>query len=144
MIMKLPANNTAERKGSLVYQHGGPGDVTWTVLNDTASGGLDRFGDLRNYFDIVVAEPRGIAYNHPVLCDPQSFTERLNSFPTTEKEWNALVDAYGKLGQSCLKLTGKVLEFMDTKTQARDLEAFRIANGEGGLNYCESFVSPGR
>lgn len=137
-LLKLPTNNTSGRKGSVVWQYGGPGDPTYLDLIETADGGKEKFGDIRNQFDIVVAEPRGVGINHPVKCDPKFGQVRPKIFPRTEDEYEEALQFYQEMGQSCLEHTGKLLYHMDTLTQAKDLEAVRVALGEGGLNYCKS------
>lgn len=139
-LVKLPAAKPKQRKGTLVFQEGGPGNPSWTALQMSTNRSLNIFGSLRDDFDIVTAEPRGVAFNYPVVCDPKFAEQRISTllFPTTEREYNEIVDFWGEFGKSCLQRTGKVLEHMDTNTQAHDLEAVRLAIGEGGINYCES------
>ena len=140
-LLKLPTNNTSNRRGAVVWQYGGPGDVTTDALITTANGTKDQFGDLRNYFDIVVADPRGVGLNHPVKCDPKFGESKYRFYPRTEAEYEEALDFYGELGQSCLERTGKLLHHLDTLTHARDLEAVRVAIGEGPLNYCMYYHS---
>ena len=39
------------------------------------------------------------------------------------------------VGESCLNLTGPLLQYMDTVSVAKDMEAVRLALGEEELNY---------
>jgi hypothetical protein len=137
-LVKLPASNTENRKGTIVIQFGGPGDPTYTELNTTAYTETV-FSEIAEDFDILVAEPRGIAYNHPVKCDVKllQYLPPTKFFPTTEQEYYDSVEYFGALGRDCLERTGKIMEYMDTLTTAKDLEYVRLAIGEGGLNYCK-------
>ena len=136
-LIKLPAGNLNERRGSLVWQFGGPGEPTSDTLIAAAESDGLTFSDVQTYFDIVVADPRGVGLNYPVKCDPALARERLSYFPTSEAEYDDMLSIFGDLGESCLQRTGNVMNYMDTQTQARDLEAVRIAIGEGKLNYCK-------
>lgn len=141
LLAKLPANDTDTYKGSLVWQLGGPGAITTSALVYAAEGGPDSFGELRNFFDIVVAEPRGIGLNYPVKCDPKLIEQqKAKSYPRTEQDWTEYMSFFETMGQDCLARTGKVMEHMDTLTQAMDLEAVRIALGDEKLNYCSSTI----
>ena len=135
-LINLPANNTDARRGSLVWQLGGPGEVTSDTVIAEAEGNISTFGELRPYFDIIVADPRGVGLNHPVKCDPKFGQTQSNFYPETEEEFQEVLKFFDEMGKDCLNRTGNVMNFMDTKTQARDLEAVRIALGEGKLNYC--------
>lgn len=136
MLVKLPAKETETYQGSLVLQFGGPGAVTTEALVSAANG-VDIFGELRNHFDIVTAEPRGIAWNHAVKCDPRYGQQKVKAFPRTEQDYQKALDFYEAMGRDCLERTGDVMHFMDTLTQARDLETVRVALGGGPLNYCQ-------
>jgi hypothetical protein len=138
MLVKLPSNNTdpSTHKGNLVFQLGGPGAISTEALI-SATLGLDLFGPLRNHFDIVTVEARGIAWNHAVRCDAKYTSQQVKAYPRTEVEHRAALEFYEMMGRDCLERTGEVMHFMDSRTQARDLEEVRIALGREMINYCE-------
>lgn len=70
-----------------------------------------------------------------VVCGPDIYNEHVSYFPTTEPEFERLVDWSKRFGRSCLNLTGPLLQFVDTESFVRDMEAVRIALGEGKMNY---------
>lgn len=80
-------------------------------------------------------DPRGLGLSTPVQCDPNIGNERVSYFPKTDAEFNQLVAHNKALGESCLNLTGPLLGFVDTASVAHDVEAIRIALGEGDLNF---------
>lgn len=139
-LAKSPSKQPSMRQGTLVFQNGGPGHETTSSIISYAQLNDSRTDNLNNWFDMVVAEPRGINYNHPVMCDEKYAFARAPLYPTTEEEWKNATEFFGEWGRNCLERTGEVMKHMDTWTQARDLEAVRLAIGEGGLNYCESYV----
>ena len=136
-LVKLPAKAEGDRKGAIVWQLGGPGQTTTDLLVNTASNVSDVFGELRNHFDIITAEPRGISFNHAVKCDPSFGQRKPPYFPRSEEEYHEMTEYFGDMGTSCANLTGKIIHHMDTRTQARDLEKVRLALGPDKLNYCK-------
>lgn len=136
-VVKLPAKNAADRKGSLVWQLGGPGIITSNYLLYDEEFLDEVFGKAHEYFDIVVSDPRGVGLNHPVKCDPNFFDAKVNYFPRDQEEYEGVLEMYRELAEDCVERTGNIVHHMDTRTQAQDLEAIRLAIGEGPLNYCE-------
>lgn len=131
--------NGTNKIGSAVFQWGGPGNPTAISLVQDMNGTAPAFGEIKDHFDIVAVDPRGVGINHVVKCDPsiarnQDLLTAL--YPNNEQEFNAAVKLYKDLGQSCVNRTGKVINHLDTVTQAKDLEAVRVAMGEGKLTYC--------
>lgn len=139
-LLKLPARNSTARQGSIVWQDGGPGIPTSSALISAANYDGLLLGEVQTYFDLIVADPRGVGINHPVKCDPELTRNATSYFPRTEDEYEETVARLGAMGQSCYERTGKVMDYMDTHAQAKDIEAVRIAIGEGPLNYCKFFL----
>jgi len=106
-----------------------------TVVDPQAISERLTFGDAQLYYDIITADPCGIGLNYPVTCDPLG-NETFSYFPRTSEEYEQTLSKFEALGRSCLDQTGDVMQYMDTLTQARDLEAVRLAIDEGPLNYC--------
>lgn len=136
-LLKLPARNSTARQGSIVWQDGGPGIPTSSALITAANSDGLILGEVQTYFDLIVADPRGVGMNYPVKCDPALTRNATSYFPRTEDEYEETVARLGAMGQSCYERTGKVMDYMDSHTQAKDLEAVRVAIGEGPLNYCK-------
>lgn len=137
IVVKLPALIPTARQGAIVWQFGGPGEITSDYLVTAAESEGPILGELQEHFDIVVADPRGIGMNYPVKCDLAYGKQKVSYYPKTEKEYDDALSYFEGFGQSCLERTGDVLNYMDTLTQAKDLEAVRILIGEGKLNYCK-------
>jgi pimeloyl-ACP methyl ester carboxylesterase len=134
-IDRLPARDAQRRIGSLVFDPGGPGGsgVQWVM---GAAFGLPIFGDaIRDRFDIIGLDPRGVGSSTPVQCDPAIYNQVVSLFPKNEAEFRALVAHNRALGESCLAMTGPLLAHIDTVSAARDIEAVRLALGGEPLNY---------
>lgn len=135
VVLRLKATNPAKRIGSLVFNPGGPGEGTFPLLQAQVLANQPFTANLREYFDIVGFEPRGVGLSTPVKCDPKIWNDYPSLFPKTQEEYDALVAHNKAFAQSCLERTGPALAHVDTVSVARDLEAVRAALGEDKLNY---------
>jgi pimeloyl-ACP methyl ester carboxylesterase len=135
-LVKLPAtpSNTTSKVGSLFVNPGGPG-VSATSFVATIAGGAFQSDALFASFDLIGVDPRGVGLSHQVECDVSIYAERVSVFPTSEEEYDALVDKNRRLGESCRELTGPLLEHLDTISAAKDHEAVRIALGDEPMNF---------
>jgi pimeloyl-ACP methyl ester carboxylesterase len=133
-VLRRPANTTAERLGYLFINPGGPGSSTTGVISDIA--GLPELSDeFLESFDFIGVDPRGVGMSNPVRCDASIYNEHVSLFPKTQGEYDRMVDKYKRLGESCLKQTGDLVNHMDTISVAKDHEAVRIALGGEKLNW---------
>ncbi|KAL8682101.1 MAG: hypothetical protein Q9186_001806 [Xanthomendoza sp. 1 TL-2023] len=139
--------------GTLFFNPGGPGGVASSYIL-AATQGPPYFGQsvLQNY-EIIGIDPRGVGMSHPVKCDPRLYNERVSSFPTTEEDFQSLIAHNSALGKSCAELTGPLINHLDTKNLARDMELVRQAlstdeklnflgqsyGSQIGLTYAELF-----
>ncbi len=134
-IIRVPAQVPEQRVGTLVFNPGGPGasGIGWVSV-EALVGGLFP-AELRDHFDIIGFDPRGIGLSHGVQCDPDIFNRPVSLFPETEEEFAALMTRNRELGESCFELTGPLLYHIDTVSAARDIEAIRLALGGEPLNF---------
>ncbi|KAI1741089.1 TAP-like protein-domain-containing protein [Xylaria scruposa] len=135
-MVRREAEDKARRIGYLFVNPGGPGGQATSTV---ASRGDSLDPEIRARFDIIGLDPRGVGISTPVQCDPEVFNRRVKYMPKTEEEYDALVQYNKDLGASCLKKTGRLVEFVDTISAVKDHEAVRIALGEKatylGLSY---------
>ena len=134
-LARLPARHPEQRIGSLVFNPGGPGGSGGAFVAAEALGGRVFTAAVRDRFDLIGLDPRGVGLSTPVRCDPDRFNQAVSAFPTDQAGFEALVAHNTALGESCLALTGPLLAHVDTVSAARDIEAVRRALGEGKLNY---------
>jgi pimeloyl-ACP methyl ester carboxylesterase len=99
---------------------------------------------VRDEYDIIGLDPRGVGQSSPVQCDPDIFNER---FPTlfygnnlggssnSSVRYQNLVNHNRRLGESCANLTGPLLDHLDTAHVAKDHELVRQALGADKFNY---------
>ena len=92
--------------------------------------------ELRDRFDLVSFDPRGVGDSGAVKCgadiDPlfdQSFS------PTDAAERSALVAAFRTVVDACARDSGALLPHVSTVDTARDLDRVRAAIGDRKLTY---------
>ncbi len=133
-VDRLPATG-AHPVGSLFFDPGGPGGSGTRVVYAESLGSKVFSAATREHFDVIGLDPRGIGLSTPVRCDPALLNRRVSLFPRDEAAFERLVTRNRELGESCRRLTGPLVDHVDTVSAARDLEALRRALGQGRLNY---------
>ena len=132
VIRKL-ATGTAQ--GSLVLNPGGPGGsgIEYTtyaeyVVSDT----------LRENFDIVGFDPRGVGFSTPVECLDDEQTEKyiaLDGSPDDQTEIDQAQAMSELFAQSCATNSPDTYKFLDTISAARDVDILRALLGDEKLNW---------
>ncbi len=134
-LNRLPALDPAKRIGSLVFNPGGPGGAATEFIAAAAMGAPLFTPAVREHFDLIGMDPRGVGSSTPVRCDPKLWNAPVSLFPDDEAAFREPAEHTQAVGESCLELTGPLLGHLDTESAARDIEAVRVALGEGKLNY---------
>ncbi|MEZ0091370.1 alpha/beta hydrolase [Streptacidiphilus sp. EB129] len=135
-VVRHPAGGQGfPRLGSLLINPGGPGG---SAVDYAEYAALSFPAPLRDSYDIVGVDPRGVARSSPVTClsDQQmdAFTA-VDSTPTTPAEVNALVSADKSFAQGCEQHSGMLLGHVSTIDSARDMDVLRALLGDPKLNY---------
>jgi pimeloyl-ACP methyl ester carboxylesterase len=135
---RLPAKDQAHRLGSLFLLPGGPGGSGMEII---LGGQADAIYTpaVRDRFDIVSFDPRGIAGSTGVRCfgTNQAAAASRPSFefpytPAQERQWYA---ADRVLSRACVQRAGAIIDHMSTANVARDLDVLRRAVGDRQLTY---------
>lgn len=136
-MVRLPAANPALRQGSLFINPGGPGGSGVEFAVGAAPFLFTQ--DVRDRFDIVGFDPRGIIRSDPLRCfgTPRQWGPYFTpfAFPMTGSEvevWKA-ADRY--LDSACDRRGGAILDHMSTANVARDMDRLRQAVGDEKLTY---------
>ncbi|MEV6237134.1 alpha/beta hydrolase [Lentzea sp. NPDC051838] len=134
-LTRRPAADPARRIGSLFVNPGGPGGGTDGLVRFFGSNGPK---ELRDRFDIVGFDPRGVARSQPLACMNQTeYTAawaeatakpRRDSFDSAVRTGKAFADA-------CARESAKLLPFVGTEAVARDMDLLRQSVGDAKLNY---------
>lgn len=129
-IGRLPSTDPAHRRGSLLIIPGGPGPGLKTMLVDY--GPEEHVDELRQYYDVVSFDPRGIERSNPLRCDPDLLPPVIapvDRAPTRE-EFDAVTRANQAFFQSCFQFTGDLMNHLSTMDTAGDIERIRLAIGQ--------------
>jgi pimeloyl-ACP methyl ester carboxylesterase len=136
-VVKHPAGNQAQKIGTLMFNPGGPGGTGTSEFPQW----IDAFPqELRDRFDIVSWDPRGIGESTAVQCwdaadEMGEAYGPVSGYPTDDAQKRAWLPQMAAIGQACGARNGDLLAHVSTADTARDLEALRISLGNEKLNY---------
>ncbi len=138
-VARHPAEDPAERIGSLVINPGGPGA---SGIDDLPNELSVLTPELLDRFDIVSFDPRGVQRSSPVLCSAstsgsgsQSSGPMIDPVPTTPAARQALISNDEEFGAQCERDSGPLLPYVGTVDTARDLDRIRAALGDAQLTF---------
>ena len=121
--------------GSILVNPGGPGASAIDFLSDVDT---IMSAEVRDEYDLVAFDPRGVARSAPVTCydGPQMDELTAADFDlATDDGVQQQEDAWGAFGAACAANTGDVLGHIDTVSSARDMDVVRALVGDTTLNY---------
>lgn len=128
-VLRLPARG--DRIGSLLVNFGGPG----SSAVDTAAG----FGwpdELRDRFDIVAVDPRGVGGSTPLGCGvPASELYAVDHSVEDGADRQALLAVSKAFAVDCERERADLLPHVGTRDVARDLDLVRAALGDEHVSY---------
>lgn len=136
-VVRHEAADQADRIGALFFNPGGPGQPGKSSL--MAAIGL--FPEqLRDRFDLVSWDPRGVGESTAVQCfanqDVENrFLSGFSTIPVGRAQEQELISANAKLARKCARRSGRLLRHVSTADTARDLDLLRAAVGDPKLNY---------
>jgi pimeloyl-ACP methyl ester carboxylesterase len=134
-VLKVPALHPDQRIGSMVVNPGGPGEsgVGW------AAGAASEYGAaIRDVYDVVGFDPRGVASSDPVQCASDEQLDRLvgaDPDPDTAAERRTSNRLVRALGEGCLRHSGDLARHVSTEEVAKDLDILRAVLGDAKLTY---------
>ncbi len=135
-LARIPSTGTAsDRIGVLVFNPGGPGGSGVDELRFVAR---DLPRAVRERFDILTWDPRGVAASEPELVACGT-AQPVVPPVTGPVDWasfaTANVEATAARNADCLAVNGDVAPFLSTWYVIRDLDAIRAATGERQLTF---------
>lgn len=135
-VVRLPARNGAGNI-SLMVNPGGPGG---SGVDMVVGAGAFIYNDaIRNRFDIVGFDPRGIARSEGLRCfrKPGGFFQPYPGlpYPETTRELKAWKAADQAVADACGDKNPRILAHMSTANVARDMDLLREAVGDERLTY---------
>jgi len=134
-LKRAPATSDEGRIGTLFINPGGPGASGLNYLDVFVP---ELAPELRDAYDIVGFDPRGVGVSDPVTCLSD---ERLDEFiaydpdPDTAAEVREAAALVRELGQACVDNTGALASHVSTIEVAKDLDVLRAVVGDKALYY---------
>ena len=134
-LLMVPAANASADEGALVVNPGGPG-ASGVDFAASANGFFSR--TIREHFDIVGFDPRGVGKSDPVDCLSDS---ELDAYigsvaaPNTKDEIADYLHWDDTIGAGCVANSGDLASHISTVEAARDLDILRAALGQKQLTY---------
>ncbi|NGO67136.1 alpha/beta hydrolase [Streptomyces boncukensis] len=136
VVRKRASGPKRDRIGSLQVNPGGPGGSAVDYVERVAALSYPR--EVRERYDIVGMDPRGVARSEPVACltDRQMdrYTET-DQTPDDTAEVRRLGAAFQRFADGCRQRTGNRLGHVSTVEAARDMDVLRAALGDRKLHY---------
>ncbi|MFD8420328.1 alpha/beta hydrolase [Streptomyces sp. NPDC059466] len=137
-VVRRKATGPGRRAGTLFFNPGGPGGPG-TVQMPQNYGSFPR--EIRERFDIVSWDPRGVGNSTAVNCFPT--TEEAVAWaagkpvglPVGEQQRAAWIAAFADLGRRCERRDPELLRHVSTADTARDLDQLRQVVGDPQLTY---------
>ncbi|MFK0043953.1 alpha/beta hydrolase [Streptomyces sp. NPDC090741] len=131
-ISRMKSENPGKRHGVLLFNPGGPGTPGLfrpMVLN------AEMPKDVRDQYDLIGFDPRGVGKSSPITCGGLSQAEqgiggayRPETFPSDVAWARGIAD-------KCREKSGDVIPHITTRNTARDLDVIRAALGERKISY---------
>ncbi|QUQ62787.1 alpha/beta hydrolase [Kutzneria sp. CA-103260] len=132
-VARLKAAKPAQRKGVLMVDQGGPGGSGVSYVESIA--GNPRYQALKDSFDIVGFDPRGVGASADIQCDSTVLGEPYESVPTTGDQYRTLLAHNARAAQNCKQLNGPLFDHVDTVGVVRDMDSLRRQLGEAEISY---------
>ena len=134
-LLKDPADDPANRVGSLVVNPGGPGAPGTSYAENASLAFRDV---LRDDFDIVGFDPRGTGDSDPVDCisdaDLDAFVAA-DPDPDSPEEAQQFQQSYESFYEGCMQNSDSLISHVTTVEAARDMDVLRAALGESQMLY---------
>ncbi len=134
-VVRLPASKPDQRLGALVINPGGPGG-SGVEYARAARGVFD--APVRQRYDIVGFDPRGVGASAPVECLTDAQTDAYVSAdqtPDDPGERRALERIARQFAAGCATRAADTYGHISTAAVARDVDVLRAALGEAKLNW---------
>ncbi|MEV0192281.1 alpha/beta hydrolase [Kitasatospora purpeofusca] len=130
-VSRIKAGSTAKRHGVLLMNPGGPGAPGLTM-----PAGMEPLlpAEVRERFDLVGFDPRGVGRSSPVNCGLTADEQGLHH-PYAAGTFGQDVARARNVADKCWSKAGDLLPHMTTRNTARDMDAVRAALGERTISY---------
>nr|WP_052479069.1 alpha/beta hydrolase [Kibdelosporangium sp. MJ126-NF4] len=132
-VSRIPAARPELRRGVLLLIPGGPGntglDRPWTL-------GARLPQDVKDRYDIIGYDSRGVGRSNPVSCGLLSEDVRsLSQWPAPNGDISENVVRAKRIADTCARNADPLLRHISTQNVARDIDQIRKALGQRKISY---------
>ncbi|MET9697363.1 alpha/beta hydrolase [Streptomyces sp. NPDC006529] len=130
-ISRMKSGDPAKRRGVLLVNPGGPGagGLYRTIRTDR-----EMPKDVRDHYDLIGFDPRGVGESSPVTCGLNRDERGIGGAYRPETFASDVAWARG-IADKCREKSGDVLPHITTRNTARDIDVIRAALGERTISY---------
>nr|WP_241267462.1 alpha/beta hydrolase [Streptomyces scabichelini] len=133
-VSRIPSEKPAVRRGALLLIAGGPGGGS---LDEISGKGQKLPQEVRNAYDLIGFDPRGVGRSAPVSCGlDRGDLVRSKYFPWPAPDGSVtenMVTAR-RAAAACERNGGELMRHISTADNARDIDRIRAALGERKLS----------
>ncbi|MFE7034096.1 alpha/beta hydrolase [Streptomyces sp. NPDC057621] len=133
-VSRIPAEKPEARRGALLMIAGGPGGGS---LDEVSGKGQRLPQAVRDAYDLVGFDPRGVGRSSPVSCgldrDDLALT-RFWPWPAADGSVDANMATARRTAAACDRNGGDLVRHISTADNARDIDRVRAALGERKLS----------
>ncbi|TGB15316.1 alpha/beta hydrolase [Streptomyces palmae] len=133
-ISRIRSERPEARRGTLLLIPGGPGN---SGVDGPSTTGQKLPQSVREAYDIVGFDPRGLGRSSPISCDlshDDLALTTLHPWPDAEGSIDRNAITGRRLAEQCARNAGPVLGSISTRNEARDIDRIRQALGERRLS----------
>ncbi|MEU8842921.1 alpha/beta hydrolase [Streptomyces roseus] len=131
-MSRMKSENPAKRRGVLLFNPGGPGTPGLRrplALNEKMPK------DVRDQYDLIGFDPRGVGRSSPISCGPLTREEEGVGGAYRPETFASDVAWARGIADKCREKSGDVIPYITTRNTARDLDVIRAALGERRISY---------
>ncbi|MGH3435727.1 MAG: alpha/beta hydrolase [Sciscionella sp.] len=137
-ISRLPSTTPSKRRGVLLVNPGGPAPgLNYPAMLTNPLIGLPK--NVREDYDLIGFDPRGIGHSTPVTCDLTAEQQRYGNVPPYAHNVADVAqhakDTKQIAKQCATSKTAWMLPYVNAANVARDMDQIRIALGEPRISY---------
>ncbi|MFD5629911.1 alpha/beta hydrolase [Streptomyces sp. NPDC127072] len=133
-VSRIPSENPRARRGALLLIPGGPGGSS---LNNPSGKGQKLPQEVRDAYDLIGFDPRGVGRSAPVTCGldhADLATSELRPWPAPDGSITKNLTTAQRLSDACARNGGELIRHLSTADNARDIDRVRAALGERRLS----------
>lgn len=132
-VSRIAAARPESRRGVLLLVPGGPGnsglDRPWKL-------GARLPQEVKDRYDIIGFDPRGVGRSNPVSCGLTSDDVRsLSQWPGPGGDISENVTRAKRIADTCVRNAGPLLRHISTRNEAHDIDQIRKALGQRKISY---------